>query len=358
MNCNNCGYEFADNLSDCPWCGAKADTIVQAPPSFAEYASQPQQPAAQAQVQAPPPAQGPSIDFDVPGVQHAPSVPPLTPEGLPLEVAPHTAPYQMKANKKYMNRGCPVCLKNIFFGDEITVCGTCDSAYHTDCFPKNGCQSERCRVQRSDQRLPQMQGRPGNAGYATAPQPGGWQNSAPPPQYATQPQKPDGSQQGAFPPPPPVRPGGVIPQGQPVQQGQGFAPPAGGPPPQLLADEKYCVNCGRPIKRVAAKCKYCNAIVDQRLKNERGFSAPGGYVDPNMGKNAVTMAIIGCILFFVPVAAIVLGILAIKKGKDALLIESQAPQGKTAYNLGIVAVVLGACMFVISILIQIAASLN
>jgi hypothetical protein len=112
--------------------------------------------------------------------------------------------------------------------------------------------------------------------------------------------------------------------------------------------------CGRPIKRVAAKCKYCNAIVDQRLKNERGFGTPGAYVDPNMGKNAVTMGIIGCILFFIPLAAIILGILAIKKGKDAKLIESQAPQGATAFNLGVIAIVLGAGMFVISILIQIA----
>lgn len=66
-------------------------------------------------------------------------VPQSGPAAAPAEVI------DMKANRKYMNRDCPQCLKTIFFGDDIKVCTGCDTAYHAACFQVEGCTSQACQ---------------------------------------------------------------------------------------------------------------------------------------------------------------------------------------------------------------------
>jgi len=67
------------------------------------------------------------------------------------ETYPHKQQIQsiltpMKANRNYMNRICSICLAQIFFGDDITVCNKCDTAYHGECSPPGGCISKGCKV--------------------------------------------------------------------------------------------------------------------------------------------------------------------------------------------------------------------
>jgi hypothetical protein len=384
MKCRYCNGTFPDYETECPTCKKPLDSSFSFETAFEPSTSAfPAENAFKLIEQGESSASKESRKESGESLENLIDGPPSTPATESEAEGAKSAVRQMKANRKYMNMNCPQCMQLIFFGDDITICNECDSAYHPACYPPGGCTSAAC------------------AGKRTAPPAARKTNILGDPPYpGIHPPPARRPAAGMAEPLPPISAPALIPSHEQPQQAvargiidQGgdfknylgkFCPvcknaafagdevyvcktcenvyhkwcfPTTGcdserckiqtravPSGAMLApDEKFCFMCRGPIKQTAVKCRHCGAILDPKLRAERTDGSGGLVNDKTAGWNSVILGAASIMTFMcvcLPVGPLC-AYYAIKRATIAKQDEPQAMMGSIGYVLGVI----GYCLY-------------
>jgi hypothetical protein len=178
---------------------------------------------------------------------------------------------RMRANRTTLATACVTCGRGFQFGEEIACCTVCGRFQHIACWEGNTCPHS----------------------LSARPAPSAADPPAPPVEYAA-----------------------------PLVSGPAVLPVAFSAPPEAVAapaaanrpadDERFCSACGQIVKKAALMCRFCKAVLSERLA---AAETPAPVVESiaSNARNALIFGLVGLVIL-----APIFGSMAISSGNAAL----------------------------------------
>jgi hypothetical protein len=197
---------------------------------------------------------------------------------------------RLHANRKALETTCVTCGRGFRFGEHVARCNTCGAFQHVACWEGNVCPHPI------------------------------------PPDPAEGPSEPLFVADTSLAPLSPVaglHETSFRPSALAIPVPAGGEPPLAAPslpaPVRLNPDERVCPACGETIKSAALRCRFCNTVLDERIKAADIPPAEARTVASN-ARNALIFGLIGLVI-----CAPVFGSMAISNGNAAIAVLDRYP---------------------------------